>query len=224
MASLLFKDKKGVNLSCASPASAAVCTSLERRSMVRPSIGRAVDIYSRNRRRARSSKYQTAVKNKSDSHNHGSDSHNHGRKINEKQNSAEFASPAGSSRYLLNDNSSFHIVPESDNSKAIVPAAEKKNTESEISNQEEIEVLKTCSSARQDQVVVLRVSLHCKGCEGKVRKHISKMEGVTSFEIDMATKKVTIMGNITPLRVLSSVSKVKNAQFWPSPPRASASF
>lgn len=27
------------------------------------------------------------------------------------------------------------------------------------------------------QVVVLWVSLHCKGCEGKVRKHISKMEG-----------------------------------------------
>lgn len=27
------------------------------------------------------------------------------------------------------------------------------------------------------QVVVLRVSLHCKACEGKVRKHISKMEG-----------------------------------------------
>lgn len=24
---------------------------------------------------------------------------------------------------------------------------------------------------------MLRVSLHCKGCEGKVRKHISKMEG-----------------------------------------------
>lgn len=23
----------------------------------------------------------------------------------------------------------------------------------------------------------LRVSIHCKGCEGKVRKHISRMEG-----------------------------------------------
>lgn len=27
------------------------------------------------------------------------------------------------------------------------------------------------------QIVVLRVSLHCKGCEGKVRKHLSRMEG-----------------------------------------------
>ncbi|OIW09168.1 hypothetical protein TanjilG_11306 [Lupinus angustifolius] len=69
----------------------------------------------------------------------------------------------------------------------------------------------------KEKVVVLRVSLHCKACEGKVRKHISKMEGVTSFNIDMELKKVTIMGHVTPLEVLASVSKVKNAQLWPSP-------
>ena len=48
--------------------------------------------------------------------------------------------------------------------------------------------------------------------------------GVTSFNIDFAAKKVTVKGDVTPLGVLNSVSKVKNAQFWPSPPRASASF
>ncbi|KAI3892620.1 hypothetical protein MKW92_017647 [Papaver armeniacum] len=53
------------------------------------------------------------------------------------------------------------------------------------------------------QVVVLRVSLHCKGCEAKVRKHVSRME-------------VTVTGDVTPLGVLTSVSKVKNAEFWPS--------
>ncbi|XP_027937961.1 protein SODIUM POTASSIUM ROOT DEFECTIVE 1-like isoform X2 [Vigna unguiculata] len=37
---------------------------------------------------------------------------------------------------------------------------------------------KSCSS---DQVVVLRVSLHCKGCEGKVRKHLSRMHVVDSM-------------------------------------------
>ncbi|KAF7823540.1 protein SODIUM POTASSIUM ROOT DEFECTIVE 2 [Senna tora] len=58
-------------------------------------------------------------------------------------------------------------------------------------------------------VVVLRVSLHCKGCVAKVRKHISKMEGVTSFSIDIETKKVIIMGDVTPLSVLNSVSKVR---------------
>ncbi|MCL7029851.1 hypothetical protein MKW94_010022 [Papaver nudicaule] len=66
------------------------------------------------------------------------------------------------------------------------------------------------------QVVVLRVSLHCKGCAAKVRKHVSRMEGVTSFNIDFANKKVTVTGDITPLGVLTSVSKVKNAEFWPS--------
>ncbi|XP_010554914.1 PREDICTED: protein SODIUM POTASSIUM ROOT DEFECTIVE 1 [Tarenaya hassleriana] len=66
-----------------------------------------------------------------------------------------------------------------------------------------------------DQVVVLRVSLHCKGCAGKVRKHLSRMKGVTSFNVDFAAKKVTVTGDVTPLGVLASVSKVKSAQFWP---------
>ncbi|KAL9258870.1 SODIUM POTASSIUM ROOT DEFECTIVE 3-like protein [Drosera capensis] len=67
-------------------------------------------------------------------------------------------------------------------------------------------------SAGSHQVVVLRVSLHCRGCEGKVRKHISRMQGVASFDIDFAEKKVTVIGDVTPLGVLSSISKVKNAQ------------
>uniref|UniRef100_A0ACD5XIT4 Uncharacterized protein n=1 Tax=Avena sativa TaxID=4498 RepID=A0ACD5XIT4_AVESA len=96
------------------------------------------------------------------------------------------------------------------------------------------EVLKKSSSTRRTQagqVVVLRVSLHCKGCAGKVKKHIAKMEGVTSFDIDIPTKKVTVVGDVTPLGVLNTVSKVRPAQFWPDPPapgafppRASASF
>ena len=28
------------------------------------------------------------------------------------------------------------------------------------------------------QVVVMRVSLHCQGCAGKLKKHLSKMEGI----------------------------------------------
>lgn len=71
----------------------------------------------------------------------------------------------------------------------------------------------TLSSQSSDhQVVVLRVSLHCKGCEKKMRKHISKMEGVTSFNIDFMAKKVTVVGHVTPLSVLTSISKVKNAK------------
>ncbi|KAL8146188.1 uncharacterized protein LOC141707316 [Apium graveolens] len=89
----------------------------------------------------------------------------------------------------------------------------------------ESSVLKSSSarSRSRHQVVELMVSIHCKGCEGKVRKHISRMEGVTSFSIDRATKKVIVMGEVTPLGVLSSISKVKNAQFWPCPTSLSSS-
>ncbi|KAM0936884.1 putative heavy metal-associated domain, HMA, heavy metal-associated domain superfamily [Dioscorea sansibarensis] len=64
------------------------------------------------------------------------------------------------------------------------------------------------------QVVVMRVSLHCQGCAGKVKKHISKMEGVTSFSIDLEAKRVTVMGHVSPDCVLESISKVKKAEFW----------
>lgn len=41
---------------------------------------------------------------------------------------------------------------------------------------------------------------------------------MTSFNINFEAKKVTVVGDITPLGVLSSISKVKSAHFWPSPP------
>ncbi|CAL5012208.1 unnamed protein product [Urochloa decumbens] len=62
------------------------------------------------------------------------------------------------------------------------------------------------------QVVVMKVAIHCQGCAGKVRKHISKMEGVTSFSIDLESKKVTVMGHVSPAGVLESISKVKKAE------------
>ncbi|KAL5857247.1 hypothetical protein ACOSQ3_004705 [Xanthoceras sorbifolium] len=74
--------------------------------------------------------------------------------------------------------------------------------------------LTLASSDHHFQVVVMRVSLHCQGCAGKVKKHISKMEGVTSFSIDLETKRVTVMGYVSPIGVLESISKVKKAEFW----------
>lgn len=46
---------------------------------------------------------------------------------------------------------------------------------------------------------------------------------MTSFNIDFAAKKVTVSGDVTPLSVLASVSKVKNAQFWPTVSASSTS-
>ncbi|CAA3005266.1 protein SODIUM POTASSIUM ROOT DEFECTIVE 3-like [Olea europaea var. sylvestris] len=78
------------------------------------------------------------------------------------------------------------------------------------------EVSSIAASHNVYQVVVMRVSLHCQGCAGKVKKHLSKMEGVTSFSIDLESKRVTVRGHVSPSGVLESISKVKRAEFWPS--------
>ncbi|XP_055801695.1 heavy metal-associated isoprenylated plant protein 35 [Solanum dulcamara] len=63
------------------------------------------------------------------------------------------------------------------------------------------------------KMVVLRVSIHCNGCARKVEKHISKMEGVDMYQVDLETKKVVVIGDIVPFQVLESVSKVvKNVE------------
>ncbi|KAI3443825.1 hypothetical protein Pfo_000490 [Paulownia fortunei] len=64
------------------------------------------------------------------------------------------------------------------------------------------------------KMVVLRVSMHCNGCARKVEKHISKLEGVTSYQVDLETKMVVVTGDIVPFEVLESVSKVKYAELW----------
>ncbi|KAJ6756046.1 PROTEIN SODIUM POTASSIUM ROOT DEFECTIVE 2 [Salix purpurea] len=126
-----------------------------------------------------------------------------------------FIAPPGSSRYPMGDAASLNGMPENDPVLAqLVPVEPNRSTQA--LSKEESTASKPSSSSDPNQVVVLRVSLHCKGCEGKVRKHLSRMEGVTSFNIDFAAKKVTIVGDVTPLRVLASVSKIKSAQFWTS--------
>ncbi|KAL4279604.1 hypothetical protein GQ457_18G025870 [Hibiscus cannabinus] len=67
------------------------------------------------------------------------------------------------------------------------------------------------------KMVVLRVSMHCHGCARKVEKHVSKMDGVTSYKVDLENKRVVVIGDVIPFEVLESVSKVKNAELWTSP-------
>lgn len=40
---------------------------------------------------------------------------------------------------------------------------------------------------------------------------------MTSYKVDLETKTVVVVGDILPLEVLESVSKVKNAVLWTSP-------
>ncbi|KAJ1434949.1 Heavy metal-associated domain, HMA [Sesbania bispinosa] len=90
----------------------------------------------------------------------------------------------------------------------------KQKSQHQNQDNEPNELQKTRTTDSDFQVVVMRVAIHCQGCAGKVKKHLSKMEGVTSFSIDVEAKRVTVMGHISPAGVLESISKVKRAEFW----------
>lgn len=122
---------------------------------------------------------------------------------------SEFITPPGSSRYLLSEKNLLDALSDFDPVLKLVDSTS-------VVEDVKTETDESCppSSASANQVVVLRVSLHCRGCERKMRKHISRMQGVKSFNIDFAAKMVTVTGDVTPLGVLASISKVKNAQLW----------
>lgn len=147
--------------------------------------------------------------------------------------------PYGSSRYLLGSDGFNDLLPDdADCISELAPVENKENLSLALSDDLQTSFSSTSASFLRifdkfyssshrntenssspteinlDQVVVLWVSLHCKGCARKVKKHISRMKGVTSFKIEFAAKKVTVIGDVTPLEVLSSISKVKNAQLW----------
>ncbi|KAJ0258880.1 Protein SODIUM POTASSIUM ROOT DEFECTIVE 2 [Hirschfeldia incana] len=133
--------------------------------------------------------------------------------------------PPGSTRYLLGASDPVSLIGSAgrDPVKEVAPSPKPPASE-EIEPVSSLTEEKTCGDVgggsdqeKKQVVVVLKVSLHCRGCEAKVRKHLSRMQGVTSFNIDFAAKRVTVTGNITPLEILDSISKVKNAQFWTTP-------
>ncbi|KAJ7946700.1 Heavy metal-associated domain containing protein [Quillaja saponaria] len=99
--------------------------------------------------------------------------------------------------------------------KKSVPVPSIKQRDQQDQENEHKTLQKTPPADHVFQVVVMRVSLHCQGCAGKVKKHLSKMEGVTSYSVDLENERVTVKGNIAPAIVLESISKVKRAEFWP---------
>ncbi|KAG2658814.1 copper transport protein ATX1-like isoform X1 [Panicum virgatum] len=65
------------------------------------------------------------------------------------------------------------------------------------------------------QTVVLKVTMSCEGCAGAVRRVLSKMEGVETFDIDLKEQKVTVKGNVKPEDVFQTVSKSgKKTSYW----------
>ncbi|KAG4974072.1 hypothetical protein AAZX31_11G140800 [Glycine max] len=218
---------KGIDLFCSSSASTAVNSSMHHRSMVH----RSTKSFDHDRRKSQlhvpcSSQLPINPKpyNYFEKHRKSSASADKQNCDVRRKSSADVndlythAGADGSSRrYLLGDAPFIEWVSESNKISAMVPSQHDVKDKLVVMKRNDPPTLRSSSSARsKDKVVVLRVSLHCKACEGKVRKHISKMEGVTSFSIDMESKKVIIIGDVTPLGVLASVSKVKSAQLWPS--------
>ncbi|XP_055807165.1 protein SODIUM POTASSIUM ROOT DEFECTIVE 2 [Solanum dulcamara] len=125
----------------------------------------------------------------------------------------EFITPPGSSRYLLSEKNLLDALSDFD---PVLKLVDSSSSTTSVVEDVKTETDESCPPppSSTNQVVVLRVSLHCRGCEKKMRKHISRMQGVRSFNIDFAAKKVTVTGDVTPLGVLASISKVKNAQLW----------
>ncbi|PIA58936.1 hypothetical protein AQUCO_00400059v1 [Aquilegia coerulea] len=63
--------------------------------------------------------------------------------------------------------------------------------------------------------VVLKVGMSCEGCVGAVKRVLTKMEGVDSFDVDIKEQKVTVKGNVQPDAVFQTVSKTgKKTAFW----------
>lgn len=249
---------KSIDLFCASPASTAICSSMDQRTMVRHATRHQIDRKIERLGDPRTPKIKTPIPCSSHQlpfdpknyYHHQKDRKRHDEKLRRKS-SADVTDLGVSSRYLLSDSTTPFIdfLSSSDNctsgdAKALVPSKplRAKSTNERLiyrsSSTRSLEspvykpspafsndlcVYKSTRSCPREQVVELRVSIHCKGCEGKVRKHISRMEGVKSVNIDLASKKVTVIGDVTPLGVLASISKVKNAQFWPSPATSSSS-
>lgn len=63
--------------------------------------------------------------------------------------------------------------------------------------------------------VVLRVDMTCEGCVNAVKRILGKTEGVESFDVDLALKKVTVRGSVTPEALVEKVSKMgKDTALW----------
>ncbi|KAK9196382.1 hypothetical protein WN943_004510 [Citrus x changshan-huyou] len=67
-------------------------------------------------------------------------------------------------------------------------------------------------------IVELMVHMDCEGCEKRIRRAISKIDGVDSLDIDMDKQKVTVTGYVDERKVLKVVRRTgRKAEFWPFP-------
>uniref|UniRef100_A0A453M935 HMA domain-containing protein n=1 Tax=Aegilops tauschii subsp. strangulata TaxID=200361 RepID=A0A453M935_AEGTS len=160
MAPLLFKDMR--SLSCSSPASTAICPSLERQPIFRPQKAGVSPLF-----QVPAEPRAHRQDGRKGQHHH----HHHRAGVA----NGELASPAGSTRFLLSGCAAVDEIQEVATATAAPPAAAPGG---DVRREEPAAVdVKNTNTNTQEQVVVLKVSLHCKACAGKVKKHLAKMEG-----------------------------------------------
>ncbi|XP_054795480.1 heavy metal-associated isoprenylated plant protein 32-like [Prosopis cineraria] len=65
------------------------------------------------------------------------------------------------------------------------------------------------------QTCVLKVNIHCDGCQHKVKKLLQKIDGVYSVNIDAEQGKVVVAGNVDPSTLIKKLkSSGKRAEIW----------
>ena len=63
--------------------------------------------------------------------------------------------------------------------------------------------------------VILKVAMMCTGCSGAVERVLGKMEGVQSFDVNLETQKVTVVGTVTQEEVVAKIAKTgKTVEPW----------
>uniref|UniRef100_A0A0D9XWV3 HMA domain-containing protein n=1 Tax=Leersia perrieri TaxID=77586 RepID=A0A0D9XWV3_9ORYZ len=67
------------------------------------------------------------------------------------------------------------------------------------------------------QTCVLKVNIHCDGCQKKVKKILHKIEGVYQTSVDAEQGKVTVSGLVDPATIIKKLNKAgKPAELWGS--------
>ncbi|KAF8012071.1 hypothetical protein BT93_I0257 [Corymbia citriodora subsp. variegata] len=69
---------------------------------------------------------------------------------------------------------------------------------------------------KQLQTVELKVRMDCDGCELKVKKALSSLDGVKTVEINRKQQKATVTGYVDQNKVLKRAKSTgKKAEIWP---------
>ncbi|TKY61471.1 Heavy metal-associated isoprenylated plant protein 26 [Spatholobus suberectus] len=65
------------------------------------------------------------------------------------------------------------------------------------------------------QSCILKVNIHCDGCEQKVKKLLQKIDGVYSVRVDADQGKVLVAGDVDPAKIVKKLNRAgKHAEIW----------